>query len=289
MREVPPPLYLRRAVAAALEEDLGAGDVTSAACVPAAQRCGFAIKSKASGILAGMGAAREVFRRVDPQLRFAACKRDGDHVAPGDIIADGEGLTRSVLAAERTALNFLQQLSGVATLTAQFVAKVAETGARIVDTRKTVPGLRLLQKQAVRAGGGHNHRLGLYDAVLIKNNHITAAGGVAEAVRAARDSTGHMVKIEVEVRTHEELQEALAAGADVIMLDNMDVEQMREAVRTVTWGGQSRGRRALVEASGGVSLDNVAEIAATGVDLISVGALTHSAPALDMHLVLECL
>jgi len=280
MSEAAAPGYLQRVVAAALEEDLGPGDVTSAACIPVAEACRFAIRAKGSGVVAGMDAAREVFRQVDPRVTFAALVSDGVPVAPGDVLAEGEGAARSVLAAERTALNLLQQLSGVATLTAEFVRRVAHTKARIVDTRKTVPGLRYLQKQAVRAGGGHNHRLGLHDAVLIKNNHIAAVGGVAAAVRAAKHNVGHMVKIEVEVRSLQELQEALDAGPDAVLLDNMTPAQMREAVR-LTNG------RALLEASGGVSLDTVAAIADTGVDLISVGLLTHSAPALDLHLLLE--
>ena len=279
MSAAPVPGYLQRLVAAALEEDLGPGDVTSAACLPALEACGFLIRAKAAGVLAGMDAAREVFRQVDPHVSFAAVVLDGRRLAPGDVLAEGEGAARSVLAAERTALNFLQQLSGVATLTTEFVSRVAHTNARIVDTRKTVPGLRWLQKQAVRAGGGLNHRLGLYDAVLIKNNHITVVGSVAGAVRAAQQRVGHMVKIEVEVRSLEELEEALAAGPDAVLLDNMTTEQMREAVR-LTNG------RAVLEASGGVTLDNVAAVAETGVGLISVGALTHSAPALDLHLVL---
>jgi nicotinate-nucleotide pyrophosphorylase (carboxylating) len=271
------PAWLRKVVAIALEEDLGSGDVTSELCVlPRADARG-EIVAKASGILAGMAAAREVACQVDEALAFTARLSDGDALSAGVIVAEVVGLARSVLAMERTALNFLQQLSGVATLTRAYVDRVRGTKARIVDTRKTVPGMRMLQKQAVLAGGGANHRLGLYDAVLIKDNHIALAGGVREALQAARARAPHVMKVEIEVTSPDDAEVAAELGADVIMLDNMDLEQVRESLRRI-------GGRSLTEVSGRVTLDNVADYAALGVDVISVGRLTHSAPAVDMSL-----
>jgi nicotinate-nucleotide pyrophosphorylase (carboxylating) len=238
------------------------------------------IHAKQSGVVAGIAPAREAFRQLGSDVRFVAHVQDGARVSAGDVIAEVSGPARALLSAERTALNFLQHLSGIATLTAKFVAAIAGSKAMIVDTRKTTPGLRLLEKAAVRAGGGRNHRFALHDGVLIKDNHIGAAGGITAAVQAARRAAHHLLAIEVEVTTLEPLDEALAAGADVVMLDNMDLPTLQEAVRRVAG-------RALVEASGGVTLDNVQEIAAAGVDLISVGALTHSAPALDLSCLIE--
>jgi nicotinate-nucleotide pyrophosphorylase (carboxylating) len=271
------PGWLRRLVATAIDEDLGSGDITSALCVPIGAVATGEIVAKAEGVLSGLAAAREVMRQVDPALDFRELLADGDRLGPGVTIGRLRGSARSILAGERTALNFLQQLSGVATLTRVFVARVEGTGARIVDTRKTVPGLRALQKAAVRAGGGTNHRLGLYDAVLIKDNHIAVAGGVSDALEAAKASVPHMAKIEIEVTTPQGAETAARIGADVILLDNMTPADVGESVARING-------RALTEVSGGVVLDNVADYARQGVDVISVGALTHSAPAIDMSL-----
>ncbi|HEY3396658.1 MAG TPA: carboxylating nicotinate-nucleotide diphosphorylase [Armatimonadota bacterium] len=275
-----PHLGLEDLVRRALEEDLGAGDVTSQACVPAELQGVAVIEARAPGVLAGVAAAAEVFRQVSPDLVCRWEAAEGDRFTPGQRLATVTGPVRELLTAERTALNFLQHLSGIATLTRAYVEAVAGTGATIVDTRKTTPGLRLLEKAAVRAGGGRNHRFGLADGVLIKDNHLAAAGGVTAAVQAARAGAHHLLKVEVEVADLAGLREALAGGAEVVLLDNMTVAEMAEAVR-VTQG------RALLEASGGVNLETVAAIAATGVDLISVGRLTHSAPSLDLSLELE--
>ena len=267
----------------ALAEDIGGGDVTSMLTVPADRHARGTIIAKAPGVISGLDAASEVFRRVDPATRFTPLVADGDVVPAKAPIATIEGYATSVLAAERVALNLLQLLSGVATITARYVAAVRGTKARIVDTRKTTPGLRSLEKAAVRHGGGHNHRFGLTDGVLIKDNHLAAIGGrnrVASAVSLARQGAPHTLRIEIEVTTLDELAQALDAGADVVLLDNMDVAALRRAVAL------AHGR-ALLEASGGVTLETVAEIAATGVDLISIGALTHSAPALDISLDLD--
>lgn len=271
------PGWLRSLVSLALDEDLGTGDITSELCVPASTTAEGEIIAKADGVLAGLAAAREVVRQVDEELRFEALAADGDELSPGAVVGRIGGRARSVLACERTALNFLQQLSGVATLTRAFVDRLQGSRARIVDTRKTVPGLRALQKAAVRAGGGANHRLGLYDAILIKDNHIAVAGGLGNAVEAAKASAGHMVKIEVEVTTPDEAELAAGMGVDVILLDNMTPDVVRESVRRISG-------RALTEVSGGVTLDTVADYAGQGVDIISAGALTHSAPAVDMSL-----
>jgi nicotinate-nucleotide pyrophosphorylase (carboxylating) len=264
----------------ALREDIGGGDITSLATVPADVQAQGTLLAKAPGVISGLEVAGEVFQRVDPAVIFTPLVHDGQQVAAMTPIATVGGPARSLLAGERVALNLLQRLSGVATVTARYVDAVRGTRARIVDTRKTTPGLRALEKAAVRHGGGHNHRFGLTDGVLIKDNHLAAVGGpqrVARAITMAREAAPHTLRVEVEVTTLQELAEALEAGADIVMLDNMDTETMREAV-AMTDG------RALLEASGGVTLDTVAGIAATGVDLISVGALTHSAPALDISL-----
>jgi nicotinate-nucleotide pyrophosphorylase (carboxylating) len=263
-------------IEAALAEDLGPGDVTTEAIVPAGAKGEGVILAKAEGILAGLPIAGEVFRRVEREIQFAPQAQDGEPVAPGQVVARLAGPLRGLLTAERVALNFLCRLSGIATLTSRYVEAVALYPAVILDTRKTTPGWRALEKYAVRCGGGQNHRMGLYDMVLIKDNHIAAAGSLAEAVRRARAS-GAKLAIEVEVRTLEELEEALALGVERVLLDNMDLATLREAVKL------ARGR-AKLEASGGITLENVAAVAATGVDYISVGALTHSAPALDLSL-----
>lgn len=269
------------AVAAALAEDLGlAGDITTSATIPADTTARGVIAARRPGVVAGLELAGEAFAQVDPAILFEPVRADGDLIDAGAVVARIEGPARGMLSAERVALNFLGMMSGVATLTRRFVDAVEGTGADIVCTRKTVPGLRAMQKYAVRAGGGRNHRFGLHDAVLIKDNHVAAAGGVGAAVTAAKRHVGHMVKIEVEVTSLDELDEALAAGADIVLLDNMDIPTLAEAV------SRCRGR-AVTEASGGVSLETVRAIAATGVDLISVGALTHSAPVLDLGLDFE--
>ena len=267
----------------ALAEDIGGGDVTSMLTVPVERYVRGTILAKAPGVISGLEVAGEVFRRVDPTTSFTPLVADGDPVAAMTSIASIEGSARALLTAERLALNLLQRLSGVATITARYVAAVRGTKARIVDTRKTTPGLRSLEKAAVRHGGGHNHRFGLTDGVLIKDNHLAAIGGknrVACAVSLARQGAPHTLRIEIEVTTLDELAQALEAGADVVLLDNMDVAALQRAVALADG-------RALLEASGGVTLETVAEIAATGVDLISVGALTHSAPALDISLDLD--
>jgi len=267
----------------ALAEDIGGGDVTSMLTVAAGRQARGKLLAKAAGVISGLAVADEVFRRVNPTIVFTPLVADGDTVAEMTPIATIEGPARSLLAGERVALNLLQRLSGVATLTARYVDAVRETKARIVDTRKTTPGLRASEKSAVRHGGGHNHRFGLTDGVLIKDNHLAAVGGadrVARAVCLARQGAPHTLRIEIEVTTLDELAQALEAGADIVLLDNMAIADLRKAVE-LTAG------RALLEASGGVTLESVAEIAATGVDLISVGALTHSAPALDISLELD--
>ena len=260
----------------ALAEDIGPGDVTSDSVLPGDLILDGRIIAKKAGVIAGLPVAGAVFRRVDPALRFTARLPDGARVRPGDVVAEVSGPARAMLAAERTALNFLQRLSGIATLTRAFVDAVAGSGATILDTRKTHPGYRVLEKYAVRMGGGQNHRMGLYDMVMIKDNHIDAAGSLSAAVERARAAHPDL-PIEVEVRSLDELRQALPLGVDRILLDNMDLEQMRAAVELTA--GQTP-----LEASGGVTLENVAAIAATGVDYISVGALTHSAPALDLSM-----
>jgi len=263
----------------ALAEDLGDGDLTSLAVVPAGARARARIAQREPGVLAGLEVAEAVFARVDPGVAFRAGAPEGPWREPGRV-AEIEGSARSILAAERVALNLLGRLSGVATRTARFVAAVAGTGAEILDTRKTTPGLRALERRAVVLGGGRNHRFGLFDHILVKENHAALAGGVGEAAHRALDAAGPGVEVVVECATSAELDEALAAGAPRVLLDNMSLEEMRAGVV------HARGR-AVVEASGGVSLETVRAIAETGVDLISVGSLTHSAPALDLSLELD--
>lgn len=260
----------------AITEDIGPGDATSEAVLPAELELYGRIVAKSAGVVAGLPVAEAVFSRVDPALRFISHVQDGDRVGPGDLVAEVTGPGRGMLAAERIALNFLQRLSGIATLTRAFVDAVAGTGATILDTRKTHPGYRLLEKYAARMGGGQNHRMSLHDMMMVKDNHIDAAGGITAAVERARVGYPDL-PIEVEVRNLDELRESLALNLDRIMLDNMSLDEMREAVR-ITAG------RVALEASGNVNLETVAAIAATGVDYISVGALTHSAPALDLSM-----
>jgi nicotinate-nucleotide pyrophosphorylase (carboxylating) len=264
----------------ALREDLSLGDLTSEATVPPDRQAAATMLAKQDGVISGMETARAVFTRIDPTVRFEALVADGDRVTRGTRLAVISGNARSILASERTALNLIQRLSGIATITAEYVAQVAGTNATVVDTRKTTPGMRYLEKAAVRHGGGANHRYNLGDAVLIKDNHLAAIGGkrpIYDAVLAAKARAPHTSKVEVEVIDLAGVQEALDAGADIIMLDNMSPDQMRAAVELID-------HRALVEASGGITLETLAEVAATGVDLISVGALTHSAPSLDISL-----
>jgi nicotinate-nucleotide pyrophosphorylase (carboxylating) len=279
-RVAPPldPTLLDELVARALAEDLGDGDATAAATVPAAARALARIHQKAPGVVYGLELAERAFRALDPEVVCEREVREGDWREQGPVLTV-RGDTRALLGAERTALNFLGRLSGVATLTARCVRAVEGTGARVLDTRKTTPGLRLLEKAAVHAGGGTNHRIGLYDELLIKENHAAAAGGIGAAVRRAREARPEL-PVEVEVRDMAELEEALAAGAPRIMLDNMDPATLRAAV------ARTAGR-AWLEASGGVGLDSLRGIAETGVDFISIGALTHSAPALDLSQLLE--
>lgn len=275
---------LRRLVERALEEDLGRGDVTSDLLVPSDVAAKAVLRSRGQGVIAGLGVAAMVFAEVDAQVRSSALVGDGDAVAPGQELGVVSGPARSVLRGERVALNFLQRLSGIATLTSSYVEAVRGTRARIVDTRKTTPGLRSLEKYAVRAGGGFNHRRNLSDAVMIKDNHLAVIGALGlsltEAIKQARESLPHTLKIEIEVDRLDQIPEALAAGSDIILLDNMSPEDLRSAVSMIDG-------RAMTEASGGVNLGTISEIAATGVDVISVGALTHSAPALDIGLDFE--
>ncbi|MGH7504333.1 MAG: carboxylating nicotinate-nucleotide diphosphorylase [Longimicrobiales bacterium] len=264
----------------ALEEDRGPGDWTSRWTIPARTRVHADIVVKAAGIVAGVAAAAAVFLRLDPRVEYGTRIDDGGTVRPGDIICALEGPGRAVLTGERVALNFLQRLSGVATLTRRYVDAIAGTGARILDTRKTTPGWRSLEKSAVRAGGGENHRAGLFDAVLIKDNHITIAGGLREAIARVRDQNSRELPVIVEVRTAEQIEQALDARVDRILLDNMETDALADAVRRIR-----RGRRPpAIEASGNMTLERVRSVAETGVDFISVGALTHSAPALDLSL-----
>ncbi len=269
------------AVQRALDEDLqSSGDVTSRALISSGARGRGRIVMREEGVIAGLPLASMVFRLLDTKAHFQSLVSDGDRLPAASEIAVIEGSALTILEGERTALNFLQRLSGIATLTSRFVAAAAPFGADIMDTRKTTPGLRILEKYAVRAGGGKNHRFGLYDAVLIKDNHVAAVGGVGRAVESARAALEAPLCIEVEVQRLAELQEAIQAGADIVMLDNMSVEEVEEAVQ------EARGLVKL-EASGGINLENVAAYAATGVDRISVGAITHSARALDIALDLE--
>lgn len=264
----------------AFEEDIGIGDITTESTVSPSQRGLGTIITETEGVIAGLPVAQRVFEKLDPNLDFQMLVADSDRVEGMTSIATVEGSAKSILTGERIALNFLQRLSGTATLTAQFVAATAKYDVKIIDTRKTTAGWRALQKYAVRAGGGHNHRFGLYDGVLIKDNHIVAAGGVAQAIEQARSVVPHTMKIEVEVETLDQVGEAQAAGADIILLDNMPVNFMKAAVGEIS-------RDVLTEASGGITLDQVEAVAATGVNFISVGALTHSAMPLNIRLDLE--
>lgn len=271
---------LKKLITRALDEDMGPGDLTTTAVLDGGETGVAQAVSKGDIIVAGIDVFREVFDAVDPSLVFEAQLADGRAAGKGDCIASISGSLKSILLAERVALNFFQRMSGIATLTRRYVEAVRGTGAMILDTRKTTPTLRGLEKYAVTAGGGTNHRFGLYDGVMIKDNHITAAGGITQAVRKVKGTIPPGMKIEVETKNLEEVAEALAARADIIMLDNMGTREMKEAVSFIDG-------KALVEASGNVTLSNVTEIAQTGVDRISVGALTHSAPAADISLLFK--
>lgn len=271
------PGYVARVVAAALAEDVGPGDVTTLATVPASATCEAKLNARVVGVACGLPVAIEAFRQLDESLDITEHRHDGERMAPGEVLLTIRGSARAVLTAERVALNFSQRLSGIATLTARYVEAVRGTRAMIVDTRKTTPGLRQLEKYAVRAGGGKNHRFGLFDGVLIKDNHIAAVDGVGAAIKAARQGAPHSLRIEVETDTLDQVREAVEAGADAILLDNMLPAMLREAVEIVAG-------RVVTEASGGITLETVRAVAEAGVDLISVGALTHSAPSLDLGL-----
>ena len=286
------PLMVEEQVRAALSEDLGrAGDITSQATIAPDMVAEAELNAREDGVVAGLELAREAFRLMDPEIRFEAFVKDGDRLVPGTVIAKVSGPARAVLSAERVALNFLMHLCGVATHTARFAEEIAHTPAKVCCTRKTIPGLRALEKYAVRMGGGSSHRYGLDDAILIKDNHIAVAGGVAGAIRAARAFAGHLVKVEVEVTTLEELEEALEAQPDVILLDNMGPELLRRAVEInrdcaglADAAYAADPRRVKLEASGNVNLRTIRAIAETGVDYISTSKITMAAPTLDIGL-----
>ncbi|MCM3208306.1 carboxylating nicotinate-nucleotide diphosphorylase [Paenibacillus illinoisensis] len=263
-----------------LREDVGAGDVTTSVTIPAGHQSKAVIHAKDHGVIAGISVAELVFQVVDPSLVFRAMVQDGDEVTRGTTLAEVEGSTHSLLTGERLALNLLQRMSGIATRTRSYVDALEGLSTRLVDTRKTTPGHRMLEKYAVRIGGGANHRFGLYDAVMIKDNHIKGAGGITEAVKRARDVIPHTMTIEVETENLTQVNEALQAGADIIMLDNMHPDQMREAVSVI----RKQAPHVKVEASGNVSLDTIRGIAESGVDVISVGRLTYSFESLDISL-----
>ncbi|HWI65884.1 MAG TPA: carboxylating nicotinate-nucleotide diphosphorylase [Symbiobacteriaceae bacterium] len=271
------PIAIDEIVRRALLEDVGPGDITTEATVPADKLCTAVIIVKEEGVLCGQPVAQAVFRALDPSLTYEVLVAEGSRVTPGTEVARITGNARSVLTAERVALNFLQRMSGIASVTRRLADSIKYYHARLVETRKTTPGLRILEKYAVRVGGGLNHRYGLHDAILIKDNHIVVSGGVRQAIIAARKVCSHTSRVEVEVDTLEQLQEALDAGADIILLDNMDPDTMRRAVE-MTAG------KAVLEASGGITAANLEEVARTGVDIISMGALTHSVKSLDISL-----
>lgn len=268
---------IERLIRDALDEDIGAGDLATMATISADARGKGLFRAKKDGVVAGLVLLDRIFYFIDHRVEVRLLVKDGTAVKSGMVVAEAEGPVRALLLAERTALNFLQQLSGTATLTSKLVAAVKDFPCKVLDTRKTTPGLRTLQKYAVRMGGGTNHRIGLYDAALVKDNHIEATGSIAEAVKAVRRHAPFMAKVEVEAGNMTQVQEAIDAGADVIMLDNMNLAQMAEAVKVIN-------KRAGVEASGGITLDSIRQVAETGVDFISSGALTHSAPVVDFNM-----
>ena len=273
----PDQTYLNSLIEQALKEDIGAGDITTDALIPASMDSTATMVAKERGIIAGLWMAEAVFKFLSPQIVWNALVKDGDTVEKGTLLVELSGPYHALLSGERLALNFLQRMSGIATETGRFVAETAAYGTKILDTRKTVPGLRLLDKYAVKAGGGENHRIGLYDMVLIKDNHIKVAGGIRNAVAQIRSQVAPGIKIEVETTTFAEVEEALEMHADIIMLDNMTNELMSQCVKRIN-------HRAKVEASGNMNLQRVKEVAETGVDFISIGALTHSVNALDISM-----
>lgn len=268
---------IERLIRDSLDEDIGAGDLATMATIAADSRGTGLFRAKKAGVVAGMVLLDRIFYFIDPKVEVRLLTKDGAEVKEGTVVAEAVGPVRALLLAERTALNFLQRLSGTATLTRKYVEAVKDYPCKVLDTRKTTPGLRTLEKYAVRMGGGMNHRIGLYDAALVKDNHIEATGSIAEAVKAVRRHAPFMAKIEVEASNLKQVQEAVEAGADVVMLDNMTLAQMAEAVKLIN-------KRADVEASGGITLENIRQVAATGVDFISSGALTHSAPVVDFNM-----
>jgi nicotinate-nucleotide pyrophosphorylase (carboxylating) len=275
------PLIFDKLVRAALEEDLGrAGDITTLSTIPAGTRALAVLATRKDGTIAGLPVAQETFRQIDPHVTFETLHADGSKVAAGTAVARISGEARSIITAERVALNFVTHLSGIATLTARHVELIAHTKAKVCCTRKTIPGLRALEKYAVRCGGGMNHRFGLDDAVLIKDNHIAVCGSITAALRAAKAAVGHLVKIEIEIDHIDQLDEVLAEGADVVLLDNMTPDQMSACVKRIA--GLMK-----TEASGGIRLDNIKAYAEAGVDLLSSGSITHSAPVLDLGLDIE--
>lgn len=279
---LPPLILIEPLIDSALAEDFGHhGDITSNSTIPASTTTNAVMRARQNGIVSGICVASFVFQRVDPRLRITESAKDGDKVSIGDTLISIEGSAHSILMAERVALNLISHLSGIASATADMVAACAGTKAQIADTRKTTPGLRALEKYAVRCGGGMNHRFGLDDAILIKDNHIAVAGGISQALDAAQNYAGHMVKIEIEVDTLEQLQDVINhGGADIVMLDNFSLENTVEAVNLID-------KKMKIEFSGTVTLDRISAIAATGIDIISSGWLTHSAPALDIGLDIE--
>ncbi len=270
-------ILIDKIIEQALLEDIGTGDITTEFIIPSNLKAKGIIKTSEEGVVAGLDIICLVFKKLDPEICFQSKIKDGKNILPGEVLAKIAGSARTILKGERVALNFLQRMSGIATITSKFCQEVKDLPVRIVDTRKTTPGLRILEKYAVRMGGGYNHRFGLYDAVLIKDNHIAAAGGIKSAVNSVRKQISHTVNIEVEVENLSQLQEALEIKVDIIMLDNMNLETVKEAVKMV------KGE-VLIEASGGITLEKVRKIAQTGVDLISVGALTHSVKSLDISM-----
>ncbi|MEL7568314.1 MAG: carboxylating nicotinate-nucleotide diphosphorylase [Dehalobacterium sp.] len=271
------PFYFKKVVEQALAEDLGSGDLTSSSIFLPSHYAKAVILVKQECILCGLPVAQEVFRQLSSEISFISHRQDGERIFPQTVVAEVTGPTHLLLSGERVALNFLQRLSGIATMTSVYVREVKDFSTKIVDTRKTIPGLRILEKYAVRAGGGTNHRLGLFDAAMIKDNHVKAAGGIRAAVKLVKKNIPFLTPVEVEAATVEDALEALAAGADVIMLDNMTTENMARAVQFIQG-------KALVEASGGITISRIREIAAAGVDVISVGALTHSVSAVDISM-----
>jgi len=271
------PLHLNRLIDIALEEDIGTGDITTETLIPADAQGRAEIIAKQPLILAGLAVARTVFLQLDPSLTFETCRLDGDQLSPGTCLLTISGRLQPLLTGERTALNFLQRLSGIATHVRRYVDALPSGALRLVDTRKTTPGWRALEKYAVRIGGASNHRMSLSDGILIKDNHVAICGGIRTALEKARRGAPHTLKLEIEVTTPEQAAEAAEAGADIIMLDNMDPETIQEAVRRIDG-------RALVEVSGGVTRESIAVLAARGVDIVSVGALTHSAVAVDISM-----